>query len=68
VTPPGWGESLQHSLSNSYFVVVPELAHGIFNHDSCTQGIGLDFVDNPSAEPNSGCIDEIPAPVFEEPD
>ncbi|MEM9776521.1 MAG: alpha/beta fold hydrolase, partial [Chloroflexota bacterium] len=68
VTPPVWGESLQRSLSNSYFVNVPELAHGIFSHDGCTQSVGLAFVDNPSAEPDSSCTADIPAPVFDAPD
>ena len=68
VTPPSWGQSLQANLSNSYFVEIPQLAHGIFGVNSCTQQIGLDFIDRPTEEPNSACAGNFLDPVFSSPD
>ncbi len=68
VTPPWWGQSLQSNLSNSYFVEIPQLAHGIFSANDCTNQIGLDFIDQPGQEPNSACKTGFAEPEFSEPD
>ncbi|MFK7802494.1 MAG: alpha/beta fold hydrolase [Anaerolineae bacterium] len=68
VTPPAWGQSLQANLNNSYFVEIPQLAHGIFSANDCTRQIGLDFVNQPASEPSSACIANFLDPVFSSPD
>ncbi|MFT5193079.1 MAG: pimeloyl-ACP methyl ester carboxylesterase [Cellvibrionaceae bacterium] len=68
VTPPSWGKSLQANLSQSYFVEIPQLAHGIFSVNDCTRQIGLDFVARPTEEPSSACTANFLDPVFSSPD
>ncbi len=68
VTPAWWGQSLQQNLPNSYFVEIPQLAHGIFSANDCTRQIGLDFIDRPSDQPDSACISAFDDPEFSDPD
>ena len=68
VTPPSWGESLQANLSASYFIEIPELAHGIFSENACTRQIGIDFVTRPNEEPSAACAANFLDPVFSSPD
>jgi hypothetical protein len=45
--------------------VMPGRGHGIMRSDPCGLEIGLQFLDDPTSEPDSSCIAEMPGIVFE---
>ena len=52
------------TLSDSYRYVVPSVSHQALLASPCAQSIAVAFVSDPSHEPASGCLDEIPAPAW----
>jgi pimeloyl-ACP methyl ester carboxylesterase len=64
VTPPEWGRMAAETLSKHYYFEFPGLTHGIMRSNACGLEIGLQFINDPSSEPDSSCIKEIPAIDF----
>ena len=64
ITPPEWGRSAAEALPNSHFYEFPGLGHGVMRANACGLEIGLQFIDDPTAELDASCIDALPAPVF----
>jgi pimeloyl-ACP methyl ester carboxylesterase len=64
ITPPSYGQRAGESLTNSTFFEFPGLAHGVSTADDCPTGIIVDFLDDPTAAPDGGCIDDLGAPEF----
>jgi len=67
ITPPSWGQLAADDLENSFFYTFPSVGHGAIRTDSCAQSIALQFIENPTLEPNADCISEIEPPPFELP-
>jgi pimeloyl-ACP methyl ester carboxylesterase len=65
ITPLEWAQMAAETLSNHYLYVMPGRGHGIMRSDPCGLEIGLQFLDNPSSEPDSSCIAEMPGIIFE---
>jgi pimeloyl-ACP methyl ester carboxylesterase len=60
-TPPENGLVTAETLSNSYFVEVPNAGHGeVFSYPLCVLPIVADFLDEPAVEPNTSCIAGVP--------
>lgn len=64
VTPPEWSRLAAETLSNHYLYEFPGLSHGIMRSNACGLEIGLQFIDDPLAEPDSSCIDNMPGLEF----
>jgi pimeloyl-ACP methyl ester carboxylesterase len=64
VTPPPYGDSVAQTLSRNYKYVFPANGHGAFLEGTCSTRIMRDFLNNPDAEPDANCVDDVPAPVF----
>ena len=64
VTPPEWSRLAAETLSNHNFFEFPDLTHGIMRSNACGLEIGLQFIDDPTSEPNSACMNEIPVIEF----
>ncbi len=65
ITPPQFAEMAQETLPNSYNFVLPTGGHGVaFAVDECIDGIVDDFLDEPLAEPQSGCLNRVEPIVF----
>jgi pimeloyl-ACP methyl ester carboxylesterase len=64
VTPPAWGRLAAAMLDNSYFYEFPGIGHGVMRSNECGLEIGLQFLDNPSAEPDASCIKALAGPEF----
>jgi pimeloyl-ACP methyl ester carboxylesterase len=64
VTPPEWGQLAAETLSNHFFYEFPGLGHGIMRSNECGLEIGLQFIEDPTSEPDASCIDELAAPDF----
>jgi pimeloyl-ACP methyl ester carboxylesterase len=65
ITPPAWGRLAGETLSHSYFYEFPNVGHGIMRADKCGLEIGLQFIAEPTIEPDSTCLKQLTAPDFE---
>ena len=63
-TPPEWGHLAAKNLSNSYTFEFAGIAHGASVADECPLSVALEFLDNPTSEPDAGCISEMRSPAF----
>lgn len=64
VTPPEWSRMAAETLSNHFFYEFPGLSHGIMRSNACGLEIGLQFLDNPTLEPNAACMGRVPQIIF----
>ncbi len=64
VTPPRWGRLAAETLSNPFFYEFTGLSHGIMRSNDCGLTIGLQFLENPTTEPDSSCMSELSGPDF----
>lgn len=66
ITPPGNAVIAAETLPNSYNLVDPTGAHGIaFSNNQCMDGVVSRFLNDPTSEPSTTCIEnsELLAPV-----
>jgi pimeloyl-ACP methyl ester carboxylesterase len=66
-TPPKWGRLTQETLSNSYLFEFPGMGHSLLSGIECAIQISGDFLDNPTVEPDSGCLSRMGGPDFQLP-
>jgi pimeloyl-ACP methyl ester carboxylesterase len=66
-TPPEWGKLASETLENSFFYEFPGSGHGVSLDGGCPTEIMLAFLENPTSEPDTGCLDEMSGPQFEVP-
>jgi pimeloyl-ACP methyl ester carboxylesterase len=64
VTPPAWGRLAAETLRNSFFYEFPGIGHGAMRSNACALAIGLQFLDNPTTEPDASCINDLSRPSF----
>ena len=64
ITPPSWGALAAETLDNSYFYEFPGLAHGVTTANECAQGIALEFLADPTSEPDGTCVATLGGPDF----
>ena len=64
ITPPDFGHRTAEHLDNAWFVEFPTLAHGVTTVEGCPRSIMLDFLADPSAEPNTACVEDMPKVQF----
>jgi pimeloyl-ACP methyl ester carboxylesterase len=65
ITPPAWGQRAAEHLSNSHYYEFPNMGHGVMRSDDCGLSIGLQFLDNPTVEPDASCMESLTIPHFE---
>lgn len=58
-TPPAWGEQVRANLANHFYYVFPGLGHAESVSGGCPLEIALQFLSDPTTEPDSSCIDEM---------
>jgi pimeloyl-ACP methyl ester carboxylesterase len=58
ITPPPYNKQVADALSNSYFFEIPGIGHGAMRGDECALDIALQFLDDPSSEPDASCLQE----------
>ena len=64
VTPPAWGKMAAETLSNSFVYEFPNLAHGAMRSNQCALEIALQFLDDPTVEPDTSCMNGLGRPEF----
>ena len=58
ITPPPYNRIVAQTLSNSFFYEIPGIGHGAMRGSDCALAIGLQFLDDPTTEPDASCLDE----------
>ena len=64
ITPPAWGELVAGNLSNSFYFEFPSVGHGVSISGPCPLIITLEFLDNPTSDPDASCIAGMGGPAF----
>ena len=59
ITSPAWARRAAETLSSSYLYEFANMAHGVMRSDECALHIGLQFLDDPTAEPDATCMQGI---------
>jgi pimeloyl-ACP methyl ester carboxylesterase len=62
-----WGELAAETLSNARNYVIPEAGHGTIAYQACPSDISVAFLNDPSAELDTSCIEKL-QPKFVAPD
>ena len=60
VTSPRWAQSAADFLAASYVFEFPGIGHSVVDSTFCAQDIALAFLRNPTAAPDSTCVDTMP--------
>jgi pimeloyl-ACP methyl ester carboxylesterase len=58
-TPPSGGDVVAETLSNSYVYTFPGISHGVLSGSLCAQSIMLDFLDDPTHQPDASCMADM---------
>jgi pimeloyl-ACP methyl ester carboxylesterase len=58
ITPPAYNWILAQTLSNSFYFEIPGIGHGAMRGSDCALEIGLQFLDDPTTEPDASCLFE----------
>jgi pimeloyl-ACP methyl ester carboxylesterase len=64
VTPSAWGRLAAETLGNGFFYEFRGIGHGAIRSNACALEIGLQFLDDPTTEPDASCIDALSGPDF----
>jgi pimeloyl-ACP methyl ester carboxylesterase len=64
ITPPSWGQNVGERFSDSYYFEFPGIGHGASVSGDCPLGITLDFLAEPTEQPDAVCIAGMEAPDF----
>ena len=65
ITPSAWGQLAAETLSNSLFCEFPGLGHGVMDSDRCALEISMQFLEEPTIEPDVSCLNDFSGPDFE---
>jgi pimeloyl-ACP methyl ester carboxylesterase len=64
ITSTEWCQLAAETLSNSYYYEFPNMGHGVMRADQCALNIGLQFLDDPTTEPDASCMEGLGYPNF----
>jgi len=64
ITPPPLAHLIAPGFSNGTYVEFPYAGHGPSRSVECAGDLLNKFYDNPTAEPDLGCVDEMEVPEF----
>jgi pimeloyl-ACP methyl ester carboxylesterase len=64
ITPPSYAKLAAETLSSSFTYVFPDQGHGVIRSGGCGAEIALQFLSDPSAEPDIACLEALTAPRF----
>ncbi len=64
VTPFSHAEHVAANLSNAYLYEIPAVGHSVLVASPCADSIATQYITDPSTEPDTSCIDELPPVEF----
>ena len=67
ITPPPLAKAMLPGFSNATYVEFPYAGHGPTRSVECAGDLLNKFYDDPNAEPDLSCVDEMEAPEFYQP-
>ena len=65
ITPPAYADMTRETLDSAFNFVLPHIGHGVLRSHECAVAIALAFIDAPTIEPDSGCINAMIPLEFE---
>jgi pimeloyl-ACP methyl ester carboxylesterase len=65
ITPLEWGRLAAETVQNCFYYEFPGVGHGVMRTDDCGLQIGLQFLDDPTTEPDTSCLDHVSIPGFQ---
>ncbi|MBC8161942.1 MAG: alpha/beta fold hydrolase [Roseiflexaceae bacterium] len=68
VTPPADAKKVADTLERSFYVNFTGYGHGVSIDGDCAVGITTSFFEDPSAQPDVSCVDELAGPEFAVPE
>jgi hypothetical protein len=68
ITPAEWSRTALVNFSTSTFLEFPAAGHSVFSTGPCPMEIATAFFNDPTAELDISCMDEMPRPQFILPD
>jgi pimeloyl-ACP methyl ester carboxylesterase len=63
VTPPKGSKRVADALGQD-LLLFPNAGHGAVGSSDCARGIWLAFLDDPSQQPDTSCMDDLGPPDF----
>jgi pimeloyl-ACP methyl ester carboxylesterase len=67
VTPLAYAEQVSETLTNFYSYLFPGYGHGASVDGGCATSIAVQFINDPTTEPDASCIDNLQPPLFDVP-
>ena len=64
ITPPSYGQLTVSGLANARYFEVPGVGHGASPYFECTRGLLGAFLDDPHAELDTACVDDLEPVTF----
>lgn len=64
ITPPRWGREVADSLESSVLVELPGVGHGASASVECPQQLVRAFLNDPTGDVDTSCVDEMGPPEF----
>ena len=64
ITPPSYAVLAAETLSSSFTYVFPNQGHGVIRSGGCGAEIAVQFLSDPSTEPDIACLEALTAPRF----
>lgn len=64
ITPPTWALQAAETLSQHYYYEVKGVGHGAGRSSECANSIAVAFVNDPTREPDSSCLENLSGPPF----
>ena len=59
VTSPVFTQAAAENLPNSHFYLLPHFGHAVQDQSNCANQLAVDFIRNPSHEPNTTCMQNL---------
>jgi|GEM_PF-366290 len=59
VTSPVFTQTAAENLTNSYFYQLPYFGHAVQDQSNCANQLAVDFIRNPSHEPDTTCLQNL---------
>ena len=63
ITPPEGSQRVAEALGEE-LLLFPDAGHGAVSSSECSRSIWLAFLDDPTVDPDTSCMDELGPPDF----
>jgi pimeloyl-ACP methyl ester carboxylesterase len=64
ITPPAWAETAANGLTNSTVLLFPGAGHDVIQWNDCAVPVMLNFLNNPTGDYDTACVNQLAVPPF----